>query len=54
MKCAFCKRKAEYFIPPGKRGDKIIYVCEEHARKILLEGKRDFLPRIGLEAKYTK
>jgi len=37
--CAYCRRKAEYFIPPEKRGDKVTYMRGTR-KKDLLEKKR--------------
>jgi len=43
MKCSFCKRKAEYV---DNKENPRYYFCREHARKWLLRGRAQFLPRI--------
>ncbi|MEM2619009.1 MAG: hypothetical protein QW356_05955 [Candidatus Hadarchaeales archaeon] len=53
MKCKFCNRKALFFIPPKTCCEEIIYVCEEHARKMLLSNRAQIAPKIGLEKFYV-
>ncbi len=42
-RCNSCKKIAKYYY---KKDDEVIYLCEEHARKLLIEGKVNYLPKL--------
>jgi len=45
LKCSFCDKKAEYYLP-DESGKPKSYFCEDHAIKWLKEGRVSYLPRI--------